>query len=162
MGKTKKIKVEEEVKVEEVKEVALEVNDNLTGKILDSLTTQEYLNQNREELFKEVPNLITADFFENPPRVMLTVSKPLKELPVKEHNGLKIIFDQMVLGGVVGHKDTAPVKDSVISTPTMTADMMDPTFVFGRECLGPHNAKARNEGALEAWKKRHPSIKVVG
>ena len=150
-------KKNEEVKAEEIQEV----NENVTSKIADSLSMQEYLNQNRDELFKEIPNLITADFFENPSRVMLTVGKKLSTMPEKEFNGVKIVFDQMILGGVVTQRDSAPIKESVVSMP-MGNETSDPAYVFGKECLGPHNATSRNTAALEAWQKRNPRTKVVG
>ena len=156
MAKTKKNKEVVPVIKEELKEEAI------SNPIGDALLMQEFLNNNREELFKEIENLITADFQDNPPRIMLTVSKLLKKLPVKEYNGLKIKFEQMVLGGVVIQKDAGhsiPIKTFSSNAGQVIAS--DPEDVFGKECLGPHQGKAKNKKAFEDWQKRNSRVKVV-
>lgn len=148
-----KKKKEEEVKVEVQEEVPVDTS------IINSLATQEFLNSNRENLFKEIPSLITAEFYENPPRVMLVVSAKLDTLPVKEHNGSNIVFDQMILGGVVIQKDLSPASVKTFSTnANEVADLNQD--IFGKDCIGPHNNKTRNTKALEDWKKRNKNVKV--
>ena len=149
----KKSKDNVEVKVEEQK---------IVNPIGDALLTQEFLNNNREELFKEIESLITADFQDNPPRIMLTVSKLLKKLPIKDYNGLNIKFEQMVLGGVVIQKDAGhsiPIK--TFSSYAGQVIVSDPEDVFGKECLGPRQGNAKNKKAFEDWQKRNSRVKVV-
>jgi hypothetical protein len=118
--------------------------------------SREFLKENRDELFTEVPNLITADFQEDPDRIVLTVLKPLEKLPEKEYNGKKVVFEQLVLGGVI-HEPQSPEENmshGVIEDPSPT-DLM-----FGKECIGPHNVSSKNTEAVEAWKKRNSAVKV--
>jgi hypothetical protein len=150
---------------EEVKEVSVETPVEVVegaAPISVSLNTQEFLNKNKEELFKEVPDLVTAEFYENPPRIMLVVTKALKVLPTKEYDGLKISFDQMVLGGVVAQKDLSPANLKNFSNEAkdvVKEDQLQNTL--GKEVLGPHNVKTNNKTALEQWKKRNSRVKVV-
>lgn len=118
----------------------------------------EYLKEHRDDLYTEVPNLITADFQENPDRIVLTVLKPLEKLPEKEYDGKKVVFEQLVLGGVI-HEPPQPeekISHNVLEDPPQ--DLI--TQMFGKECIGPHNVSSKNTDAVEAWKKRNSAVKV--
>jgi hypothetical protein len=123
--------------------------------------SREFLKENRDNLFNEIPNLISADFQENPDRIVLTVLKPLDNLPEKEYNGTKVVFEQLVLGGVITQKEESPIVDiDKISHGLFENKDSILEKTLGKECITPHNVKTNNKEALEAWEKRYPAIKV--
>lgn len=133
------------------------------GVLTDSIQTQEFFNQNRELLFKEVAGLVVAEFHDNPPRVLLVVTKELSKLPEYEYKGIKIEFEQMILGGVVSQRDNADVnvKYSSVSTPK-TIEGQKIEDVLGKKCVGPHNVSGKGE-VFEKWQERYGKfIKVIG
>lgn len=128
------------------------------------MSVQTYLNENREELFNSVAGLITAEFHDNPPRIVLVVNKLLKELPVGEVDGQPIVFEQMILGGTIIDVDngTPPIPiSSTVKTPAVVSDQQVLDQTFGKELPTPFNSTSRNKDAVEAWKARNSKVKVV-
>ena len=121
---------------------------------------QKYLGENRDKLFKKVANLVSADYYEDPPRIVLTVTKQLKKLPKETYEGEEVPFEQMILGGVIIQSDRSQSPLDVNHKAVMPT-VVDPDQIFGVECIGPENIKAKDPEALEAWKARHKNIKRV-
>jgi hypothetical protein len=119
---------------------------------------QKYLGENRDSLFKKVANLVSADYYEDPPRIVLTVTKLLKKLPKETYEGEPVPFEQMIIGGVIMQNDRAQSPLDLNHKGVMPI-VIDPEQIFGAECIGPENTKANDPTALEAWKARHKNIK---
>jgi hypothetical protein len=158
-----KKKKEEIVPVIETVEVKEEnTTDELVWTPTVSLAMQEFCNQNKEQLFKEIAGLVTADFQDNPPRVVLTVTKELKTLPSYEYNNIKIVFEQMILGGVIIQRDSvSPNIKSFGSSAQKAIDGQKLEDVFGNECIGPHNPKGKKGEAFDAWQKKYAKFTKV-
>jgi hypothetical protein len=140
--------------------------ENTTDKVIwdpvVSLTMQEFYNKTREQLFKDIEGLVAVDFQDNPPRIVLTVTKELKKLPEYEHNNIKIVFEQMILGGVIVQRDSvSPNIKSFSSSAQKVIEGQKLEDVFGNECIGPHNPKGKKGEAFASWQKKYAKFTKI-
>jgi hypothetical protein len=118
-----------------------------------------YLQDNSLKLRKKVPGLVDAQYEDG--KLVLSVTKPLAEVPVIEHKGITFEIEVDVVEELTADEVPASEKaKKILSHYPSIANGIEVEDHKMSEAISSANTQRKDQKAYAAWKARHKAVKV--